>query len=794
METINWSVPRQVDGRHVMSVALNAKKSRRRADGGEAGEGAMGGTLMVESVSAEFTAWTVNSLLPTLIHIEIRVTRNVTSRRAWAQSNVMAAMRTQGGSGSCPVGASAWWTLDVFYIHVESSLEAPPFPNNMRFPNLHQGALPAILLSGCVTAVKFQEYILAPSDRNVQCRDLLNTTNKIENPGAFCTSSPNSDGTTFTGDSAITIDFGKNIAGTVQFNVKSVSGDAEFIGFTFTESNMWISTTLSDSANAATFDSPLWFPVDKAGAYAADKTHQRGGFRYMSLWHNSTGTLVIDSLSVNFTASPEMANAQDYTGYFNSDSEKLNRVWYAGAYTNQLCTSDPAYGNSQNVPGEGWYLNGRLSEGTSVLMDGAKRDRLVWPGDIAISGPSMFVSTNSLDGIKNGLAALFSMQEPSGRLPYNGIGYFLKGHFDYSFTYHLYTLLDLYDYYTYSGDMDYLKKYWNQYKLGLANTMALIDSTGMANVDSPNDWLRSGMGGHNGEANSIFYHTLEKSITLAKVLDDTALVANWTAAMSSIRTALNAKLWDPTQNLFFDNAEDKSATAVHPQDGNSWAIIAGLVTPERAAAISTALAARWARPYGAPAPEAGKAISPFASGFEVQAHYLAGAADLAVDLMQFMWADFMLDDPRMTNSSLIEGYSADGSLHYPPYDNDARVSHAHGWATGPTSALSFFGAGIQLVSAMGRTWEIHPRMGGLKRISSGYETGLGKFEVEWEAEGKSVVGSFSTPAGTSGKLVLPPGEGHTLTGLNGVVAPTEKGGDTFVYADLPGGTYKISLA
>jgi hypothetical protein len=231
----------------------------------------------------------------------------------------------------------------------------------MRFSNLGQGALSAILLSGCVTAVKFQEYILAPADRNVQCRDLLNTTNKIENPGALCTNSRNSDGTTFTGDSAITIDFGKNIAGTVQFNVKSVSGDAEFIGFTFTESNMWISTTLSDSANAATFDSPLWFPIGKAGAYAADKTHQRGGFRYMSLWHNSTGTLVIDSLSVNFTASPEMANAQDYTGYFNSDSEKLNRVWYAGAYTNQLCTSDPAYGNSQNVPGEGWYLNGRLS-------------------------------------------------------------------------------------------------------------------------------------------------------------------------------------------------------------------------------------------------------------------------------------------------------------------------------------------------------------------------------------------------------------------------------------------------
>jgi hypothetical protein len=32
----------------------------------------------------------------------------------------------------------------------------------------------------------------------------------------------------------------------------------------------------------------------------------------------------------------------------------------------------------------------------------------------------------------------------------------------------------------------------------------------------------------------------------------------------------------------------------------------------------------------------------------------------------------MLDDPRMTNSTFIEGYSSDGSLHYAPYKNDPR--------------------------------------------------------------------------------------------------------------------------
>lgn len=40
--------------------------------------------------------------------------------------------------------------------------------------------------------------------------------------------------------------------------------------------------------------------------------------------------------------------------------------------------------------------------------------------------------------------------------------------------------------------------------------------------------------------------------------------------------------------------------------------------------------------------------------------------------MRLQWGDFMLDDPRMTNSTFIEGYSADGSLHYAPYPDDAR--------------------------------------------------------------------------------------------------------------------------
>lgn len=135
-------------------------------------------------------------------------------------------------------------------------------------------------------------------------------------------------------------------------------------------------------------------------------------------------------------------------------------------------------------------------------MDGAKRDRLVWPGDVVISAPSVFVSTNRLDAIKNAIDSLFILQQPDGQLPWVGSPSTSPGNFPFSFTYHLYTLQDLHLYYLYTGDVDYLTHYWDQYKLAISWSVGTIDDSGMANVTSSNDWLRSGMGGHNVEASN----------------------------------------------------------------------------------------------------------------------------------------------------------------------------------------------------------------------------------------------------------------------------------------------------
>ncbi|TEY51939.1 hypothetical protein BOTCAL_0262g00090 [Botryotinia calthae] len=636
------------------------------------------------------------------------------------------------------------------------------------------------LLGLCVASTKaipYEEYILTLNSRTLLPVSVYNINGSVTNAEAL-TGTGSSNPATFGPSSAITYDYKKNIAGIVSFNVGAIDGVGDqFIGIGFTESSLWISDKACDGTADSGLDTILWYPVTSGGFYKAETKHLRGGFRYLNVYHNTTGSVEVSNLTIHYTAVPHKAEDElrAYTGYFHSNDDLVNRVWYAGAYTNDMCTIDPTTGDSlvylgliggETVVTEPleWWNNYTIANGTSVLTDGAKRDRLVWPGDIAISGPSVFVSTNDMITIKNSLDSLLVLQKSSGALPYGGTP-FGEINPTWSFTYHLHSLIDIYDYYLFTGDEDYLKEHWGQFTLGMNYSLSYIDESKLANVPPNNsDWLRVGMGGHNIEANSILYYTLTLGTKLAKVVNDSSpTTSKWPEYAAGIKSAANAALWDNTANLFRDN-DTLPLTTLHPQDGNAWAIFSGLVsTPARALQVSDSLSARWGK-YGAPAPEAGASVvSPFVTSFEIQAHYLAGRADRAVKLIQFMWGDFMLDDPRMTNSTFIEGYSMDGVLHYAPYPNDARVSHAHGWSTGPTSALTFYGAGLRVTEAAGKSWSVAPNLGGLTDIEAGFQTDLGKFAVKVAGKsGRLEKIEITTPKGTVGSISVPY-TNHTAT-------------------------------
>lgn len=360
---------------------------------------------------------------------------------------------------------------------------------------------PALLATAC-RAVPYDDYILAPTSRDLVPSSIYQINGSVSNADVL--THPAAGNATFHGPSSVTFDFGRNIGGIVSLDIGSASASDAFMGVTFTESSLWISSQACDATADAGFDTPLWFAVgDGPGKYTAEKKHTRGAFRYMTLVSNTTASVAVRSIRVNFTAAPTQ-DLRAYTGYFHTNDELINRIWYAGAYTNQLCTIDPSTGDALPTIGRindtdtialpdttPWYVNYTITNGSSTLTDGAKRDRLLWPGDMSIAVESVAVTTGDLYSVRTALETLFAQQQANGRLPYASRPFPDA----VSYTYHLHSLVGVSYYYRLTGDRGWLSKYWNPYKRGVQWALSTVDNSGLANVTASSDWLRFGMGG-----------------------------------------------------------------------------------------------------------------------------------------------------------------------------------------------------------------------------------------------------------------------------------------------------------
>ncbi|KAG0134910.1 Six-hairpin glycosidase-like protein [Tuber indicum] len=668
----------------------------------------------------------------------------------------------------------------------------------------------------------WERYIQAPESRRVRPQKVYYTE------GTVSAATDSSGVTVLKGQGAlVTYEFAQNIAGRLFFEVDSATTSKhQSIGIAFSESPRFIGRRTDGTGDRVEYDLTHFQPL-KSGLNSLGQEHVRGAFKYVTLFiphprdpkagqalpHIASLTtksiaadlsdltqmdfgtrggqqplLPVESVGfkdvwVKYSAFPSHENPRRYTGYFYSNDNLLNRIWYAGAYTLQITTIPPKEGGTlidlnkvvdhNRAPHGTWYSNFTISNGTSVTTDGAKRDRMVYAGDMTLAAPGIAVSTYDLVSVKNALDTLFehyyhSSREEGGkgsgmiRLPYAGppMGF----RFEFSDTYHMHALLGVYQYVLYSGDFDYLKHLWWKYVQAIEySTSKILKHTGLMYVTSGNDWLRPGMGRENIEAQGILLKTLFGSVKLAEWLDEDGykfkdvkgrdlkqLITLWEGYMAGIKKGVMApeKLWNGTVGLFCDNPEDRRD--IFPQDGNSWAVATGLVTGGIAHRISRELKNRWGT-YGAPAVELPNTISPFASGFELQAHTQIGNYQNALDLMRRQWG-YMLDGPGFTNSTLVEGFRMDGDIQYPAYWSSTRNSHAHGWSAGPTSVLTDSILGIKLLSPLGKTWSITPQPGDLTHVEGGFQTSLGKFVVNYDKTAEEEVLEVETPEGSFGTL------------------------------------------
>jgi hypothetical protein len=607
----------------------------------------------------------------------------------------------------------------------------------------------------------WDRFKLSPDSRIVRPVAVHGTTGAVENPH-YLVKKSGSAHTRLTGQGAsITLDFGKEVGGYATLTFGDDSDRAQTVGLTYSELSTYISTTSSDGSNGgANVEPAVSYTAEPAGristqtsvptagtdAAGTPVSQLRGGFRYLTVVNESSGTVDIADVSVDIVFAPNVADLRAYPNYFSCSDDLLTRIWYAGAYTVQTNIVAGNQGRVWGPPGTGWNNSARIGEvGDTVLVDGAKRDRTVWPGDLGISVLTDYVSLGDLDTVRNSLQTLYNHQAGNGALPYAGPAVNFIGNSD---AYHLWTLIGTASYLQFSGDTGWATGIYPKYKAALDYITAKIGADGLLNVTQAADWARTDSDGKNLEANAIMYRALVTAGPFATAAGDGATASDCAAKAAALKSAVaGGGYWDDGAGLY----RDKPGSALYPQDGNALAVWFGLVDADRAGRISAGLAARWTK-VGALTPEKTDAsVHPFPGGMEVHAHFAAGRDSAALDLVRLEWG-YMLDAPQGTASTFWEGYRTDGSSDY----SGSYMSAAHGWSTGPTSALTFYLLGIAPAEDGTGGYVVAPHPGGVARAEGQLTTPAGVIAVSWR-DGRN--GEFdltvTAPGGAVGEVAVP---------------------------------------
>jgi hypothetical protein len=597
----------------------------------------------------------------------------------------------------------------------------------------------------------WDRYNFSPASRTVTPVRVTRSSGTVSDPARLLSGRP----TVLTGTgSSVTLDFGKEVGGLVSLRFTAASGAGQELGLAFSESSQYIGPVSDASNGGGGSDGALTAPVVAGTTWTVPKASLRGGFRYLTLFNKTGGPIGIDRVSLAISFAPTVADLRDYDNYFYSSDPLLNRIWYAGAYTVQTNVIAPTSGRVWGPPDIGWNNGATVGVGDEVLVDGAKRDRTVWPGDLGVSVPTGYASLGDLTPTRNALTTLYQHQAGSGELPFAGPQVNFYG----SDTYHLWTLIGTASYYQYSHDQAWLAGEWANYRKAMAFSLGKVDADGLLSVTGTADWARGGQGGQNIAANSLFYQALITGAALATVQGDPATAVSWTAIAAKVKTAVNEKLWDDEAGQYRDNP----SSALHPQDGNSLAVWYGLAPADRAQRVSAALTTNW-NAYGATTPEKNSEIGTFPGSLEIQAHLQAGNAGRALELIRREWG-YMLNSPLGTGSTFWEGYLSNGQFGY----GGAYMSAAHGWATGPTSALTFYVLGIRPTTTTGG-YDLHPEPGELASTQGSLKTPLGTIKLNWQHDvsARRFTEQVDAPTAAVRQIDVPTFGGQTLVTVNG---------------------------
>ncbi|MCO5995660.1 alpha-L-rhamnosidase C-terminal domain-containing protein [Actinoallomurus rhizosphaericola] len=542
----------------------------------------------------------------------------------------------------------------------------------------------------------------------------------------------------------VLLDYGKEMVGTPYIDA-APSGTAPPLQLAFSETRKY----LSDAQGRLTGDGVGTGGYERRQSITPTAQSRvrgtfEGGFRYETITLSTPGTVTLRAAGVDFEA--YRATPAQYQGHFLSSSDALNRMWFDGAYTVQ--TDMAATG-----------VQGALAPS---VLDGAKRDRKLWSGDLAVEGPTILASlgSNGAEYVMRSVLALLKLSTPGSGLAGFGVPSGGSNGLDpaYSNTYSSWTVDDAVGYFRATADTRFARQVLPYVEGQIAYDSTLTDAGGLlvtANVfGGPNsglDWdIYDGpKAGVVAGANMLYYRVLTDAAYLEAQLGNGRKAAGHLATAARVKDAINARLFNPATGAY-DLSE--TARGVIAQDANSLAVLFGIAPQSKVPGIVRALKTLWdtngSRPYSANA-GLSSVMSPFVTGFEVEALYEAGYATDAEKLLALTWNQMI--DPKNPSytGTFWENYLPDGTLQ------DGSISASHGWSSGPTPALTGYVLGVQPVDPGYRTFTVSPHFGTLTWAKGAVPTPHGPITVAWTGRSGRRDLVVNVPPGTTAAVEIP---------------------------------------
>lgn len=621
------------------------------------------------------------------------------------------------------------------------------------------------------------KYVLTPKQRDLKpvsiissdARDgVLETRDFISGQGSLILRK-----TETSSDPRIILDFGLEVGGFLSVDFASAGANTLF-AFSETLSGMgdWgdsfaamAQSSIEDRLKPRferRFESPHRHQPSAAGVWHDPLI--RGGFRYLMIRLSPDAAVGseanIRSIQLRYTPLPGVDLADHnalYKGRFLSSDHQWNRVWYAGAYTLQVATIDPRQGAETGTE--------VIGVGERVIVDGAKRDRLIWNGDLAVAGRIAYATTFDLSAMRDSIRSIAAHQDSSGYLTAcSPVGRAIELCPEL-LEYHLWWLIALGEYYLYSGDANFTRELWPT----VSRAMEYLSVRGQNSSLPPLlDLDKGGKQGHwlYGDAgvstylNALYGRTLELTAGLADGIGKTVEADTWRQRVPVVTVTVNQHLWDEEKGAFKQSTFQPQNV---PQDGNVMMSLFRFAPPERAIRAMDFVKSQLWTPYGSKTGSGSmpNIIGPFMNYWEVLERFDQRSEDEAWDLMGRTWLHMFskthlingIEEPIFTTA--WEHIRLDGTPFQWNYSGSDDGSVAHPWSAGATALLTNQVLGVRPTKPGFSEYVVEPHLGRMQWVQGAVPTPNGAIDVQWERTAGELDLQISAPEPYVGKIRIP---------------------------------------